>query len=138
MENYHVGKVIKRISILIEKNINKMLAEKDLSSTQGFVLLFLSKCKNQTSTIKEIEKEFDTAQSTVFGIVTRLEKKGFVTSFVDENRIKFVVITKDGLELSDYIEKSIKTCEKNVFSCLTSTEQSIFIELLKKFEQNTQ
>lgn len=136
MENYYIGKTIKHISISIEKSINKVFAEKDLSATQAVVLVFLNKCENHSSTIKMIEKEFDKAQSTMFGIINRLEKKGFVNTYVDEKRNKFVCITEDGLKLSEYIKDCFEAVEENILSCLTSTEQLIFVEILKKIEEN--
>lgn len=134
MENYPIGKVIKHISLLIEKNLNKMLVEKDLSASQGFILSFLSRREDKITTTKDIEKEFDIAQSTAFGVIKRLEKKGFVTTSVDESRSTQVFITKTGLELSEYIRECIIATEEMVLSSLTDTEQLIFKEILKKIE----
>lgn len=136
MKQYNTGKAIKHISILIEKNINKMLAVHDLSATQGVTLLFLSEAQGHQCPIKELEQHFDTAQSTMFGIITRLEKKGFVSSFTDESRTKMVEITADGLNLCGYIQHCIETCEEDFFRCLTSTEKMIMIEILKKVEES--
>ena len=48
--------------------------------------------------MKEIERHFQVAQSTVAGIVVRLERKGFVEAAGDrsDRRIKLVRLTAEG------------------------------------------
>lgn len=137
MKQYNTGKAIKHISILIEKRINKLLAPLELSATQGVVLLFLGDATEHQYPIKEIEHHFDTAQSTMFGIITRLEKKMFVTTFVDDARTKMVQITPTGLALCTHIQQCIDESEESFFSCLTSTEKMILFALLEKVEEHS-
>lgn len=48
--------------------------------------------------MKELERYFGVAQSTIAGVVSRLEQKGFVEAFGDaaDKRIKVVHITPAG------------------------------------------
>ncbi len=85
-------------------------------------------------TMKELEKKFTTAQSTTFGIINRLEMKGFVHTYLTENRTKIVEITKEGLDLVGFILPCFEESEKLLFESFSEEEYKTFIELLAKVE----
>ncbi|OON91429.1 MAG: hypothetical protein ATN34_00925 [Epulopiscium sp. Nele67-Bin002] len=138
MDEIKVGKIIKHISISIDKHTNSLLREKDLSMAQALVLVWLSENKEHKLPIKFIEKMSNTAQSTTFGVISRLANKGFVTTYISENRTKVVEITEAGLELIDFIRECISTSEKVMFTSFTKGEYMIFTELLSKIETNVE
>lgn len=137
MENIHVGKIIKQISIGIEKSTNNLLRSKDITATQGVVLLRLKQNKDGMLAIKELEKCFATAQSTMYGVISRLENKGFITTSLDNKKNKVAQITEEGITLCEYIEKCIEESEREMFSCLTKTEYSILLELMLKIQSSS-
>lgn len=92
------GLLIKQIHDRLEKQSNNILRAKGLTMMQVSVLLTLQKNAGKQLSMKELEKHFGVAQSTVAGIVSRLEQKGLVEAFGDaaDRRIKLVHITQLG------------------------------------------
>ena len=64
------------------------------------VLVELQKSESKQCSMKELERKFCVAQSTVAGLVSRLEQKGFVEALGDasDKRIKLAHITAAGEE----------------------------------------
>ncbi|MCI9355655.1 MAG: MarR family transcriptional regulator [Firmicutes bacterium] len=135
MEQYNsCGVLMKQIHDALEKNANNTLRKLDLTFSQIEVLLILQNFAEKQLSLKQLEKQLHLAQSTTAGIVTRLEKKGFVIRFSDasDKRIKYVRITPLGEQCCREAEKQKKKAEQQLLSGLTQTEQEIFYVLLKK------
>ena len=92
------GQLIKLLHDRLEKQANNTLRGKDLTMMQISVLMELQEAEQKQRSMKELERKFCVAQSTVAGIISRLEQKGFVEAFGDasDKRIKLVHITPDG------------------------------------------
>ena len=90
--------LIKQLHDRLEKYANNDLRSRDLTMMQVSVLQVLKLAEGQKMTMKELEHYFQIAQSTVVGIVSRLEKKELVEAFGDssDKRIKVVHITPSG------------------------------------------
>lgn len=138
MEEFKLAKSMKHIITYIEKDINIKLKQKDLSFSQGVILVKISKSENGETPLKKLEEKFDVAQSTMFGVISRLEKKGLVQTYLSKNKIKIAKITEEGKDLIDFIVNSIKSTENNMFTGFSIEERFTFIELLKKIEDNTE
>lgn len=136
MEEFKLTKTMKHIITNIEKNINNKLKEKDLSFSQSIILVKINESKSGELPLKELEKKFAVAQSTIFGVISRLEKKGLVQTYLLENKTKVARITEEGKMLIEFIVDAIHTTENNTFKGFTEIEISMFIELLKKAESN--
>ena len=72
------GQLIKMLHDRLEKIANNTLREKDLTMMQISVLMELQKAEQKQRSMKELERKFCVAQSTVAGIISRLEQKRFV------------------------------------------------------------
>lgn len=136
MEQFKLTKTMKHIITDLEKNINNRLKEKDLSFSQSVILVKISESADGALPLKELEKRFAVAQSTIFGVISRLEKKGLVQTYLAENKTKIAKITPEGEALTEFIISAIHTTEEDVFKGFTSIERTMFIELLKKAESN--
>ena len=137
MGNVKMSKVIKQLSITLEKHANILMKSKDITSTQGVVLLRIKESEDATTYIKDLEHCFQTAQSTMYGIIGRLETKGLITSSIDEKKNKVVAITKDGETLVEFVKESLQMAESEVFASLTDTEYAILSELMKKISETS-
>ena len=84
------GQLIKMLHDRLEKIANNTLREKDLTMMQISVLMELQKAEQKQRSMKELERKFCVAQSTVAGIISRLEQKRFVEAVGDasDKRIK--------------------------------------------------
>ena len=72
------GQLIKLLHDRLEKQANNTLRGKDLTMMQISVLMELQEAEQKQRSMKELERKFCVAQSTVAGIISRLEQKGFV------------------------------------------------------------
>lgn len=111
-----------------------MLRQQDLTLAQMNVLMELEAIPDQQLTLKGPEGLLHVAQSTAAGIVVRLEQKGFVESFTDENdrRVKKVTVTPAGLQCCKNAASDVKNIESQLLSGLTEAEKLLFLGLLKK------
>ena len=133
-EKYLCGALIKKIHDEIEKQANALLRQQDLTLSQMNVLMELDAIPCHHLTLKELEVLLHVAQSTAAGIVVRLEQKGFVESFTDENdrRVKKVAITQTGMECCKNAASDINRMETQLLSVLTEAEKGQFRDLLEK------
>ena len=133
-KNYLCGALIKKIHDEIEKKANALLRQQDLTLSQMHVLMELDATPGHQLALKELEELLHVAQSTTAGIVMRLEQKGFVESFTDENdrRVKKVMITPAGMECCKNAAADVKDIEAKLLSGLTEPEKQLFLDLLEK------
>ena len=89
------GYLLKQINDRLEKNANNILRTQDVTMSQLGALLELSRAPEGQLSLKELEKVLHVAQSTMAGIISRLERKGLVEPLADagDRRIKLVQIT---------------------------------------------
>ncbi|MFI3129087.1 MAG: MarR family transcriptional regulator [Bacillota bacterium] len=127
---------VRRIHDKMEKDGNARLKEYDLTLAQGHVLGFLL-AHGGKAPLKELEKALNVAQSTSAGLVSRLEKRGYIENIADETdkRIKIVEITKSGLEAMCNIGETMKSIESKILSPLTEEERETFMGLLVKISK---
>ena len=126
--------LLKRLGNMLEKRLNQVVTELDLTVTQAGTLMTIFKSSEKQMPLKQLEKALDLSQSVTAGIVVRLEQKNLLESFGDisDKRIKIVKITPRGEELCYNAMNRLKTAEEEALSGLTETENAIFISLLKK------
>lgn len=131
-----IGLKIKIISELMLKSINNEIRTDkiDITFQQMNVLRYLSENPGRTASLKEMEKNFGTAQATMAGLVVRLEEKGLVNTFHQEEdrRIKMVRLSEKGWKvLSDRYQIKKKT-EQKFISDLKPEEIAELNRLLDK------
>ena len=130
----HCGPLIKQIHDIMEKQGNNALKGQNLTFSQASVLMAINEAENKVLTMKEIESKMNVAQSTVAGIVMRLEKKKLVEGFGDplDKRIKKVRLTSKGKECCDAGQTNMANAEKYLLSGLNDDEKEQFNSLLIK------
>lgn len=137
-EHTPTGLLFKQIHDRLEKQANNALRAKDLTMMQVSVLMVLQQALEQRLSMKELERYFEVAQSTVAGIVSRLEQKGLVEAFGDpaDKRIKLVRITSAG---EIYCEESacrMKDAEEKLLQGFTGKERKQLNHLLARVADN--
>ncbi|MGN0246746.1 MAG: MarR family winged helix-turn-helix transcriptional regulator [Lachnospiraceae bacterium] len=138
MEYMTNGLLLKQIHDSLEKQANNQLRPKDLTMMQVVVLMAIRESSEKLLSMKEIEHHFQVAQSTIAGIVTRLEKKGFVEASGDitDKRIKLVRITTDGEKCCEEAEKYMHEAEEMLMHGFTKEERTMFHTLLTRVASN--
>ena len=133
MKSDSCGRLIKQIHDAVRKHADNSLREKDLTLTQVRVLIELGDDNESAKPLKELERRFGVAQSTIAGIVDRLETKGFIAGFTDQddNRVKLVKLTPEGGKFRETSIREIEKMERRLLSRLTEAEQHDFLRMLR-------
>lgn len=128
------GWYIKRIDNALAKEANNNLQALNLTMQQDRVLIQLARTAGNTLSLKELEEHFGSAQSTVAGLVVRLEKKGLIEALSDpaDKRIKLVRLTAEGVRLNALSRQQIVDSEARLTALLTEEEKAQFLSCLKK------
>ena len=102
------------------------------------VLMELQKAEQKQRSMKELERKFCVAQSTVAGIISRLEQKGFVEAFgeASDKRIKLVHITLDGEACCREAAGYMAEAEQMLLHGFSEDEKAIFNQLLARAAEN--
>ena len=130
--------LIKQINDSLEKNANHTLRAEDLTMSQIAVLIALDQALEQTLSMKKLQEQFGVAQPTMFGTVSRLERKGLVTCFADpeDKRAKLVHLTDAGKIKCDTGYVHMDAAEGQLLQALNEREREEFRVLLEKIRQS--
>lgn len=125
-----IGALMKRSSDDLKAYADATLKKRGITFSQARALVFFQEHGGEAMQ-KDLEEYLHISHPTAVGIVTRLEKKGFVQSFIreDSHRKKIVRITEKARELSEEMERKKSDLEKIILSGFRQDE----IELMKEF-----
>ena len=128
------GWFIKRIDNALEKEANSNLQMLNLTMQQNRVLIQLAHAPENTLSLKALEERFGAAQSTVAGLVSRLERKGLVEARSDpaDKRVKLVRLTAEGLALHAQSHQKIVESEERLTRLLSEEEKAALLASLRK------
>jgi DNA-binding MarR family transcriptional regulator len=105
-----------------------------LTSTQGYLLGWLTRNADRSVTPSELGRSFRLSQPTISGILQRLEAKGFVTMEADPNdrRRKYVRTTERAAECHQQIISNFRDMERRLAAPLSAEEQETLVALLDR------
>ena len=128
------GWFIKRIDNALEREANSNLQALNLTMQQNRVLIQLAHAPEHTLSLKALEERFGAAQSTIAGLVSRLEKKGLVEPLCDpsDRRIKLVRLTEEGARLHAISRQNVVDSEERLTALLTPEEKEMLLVFLRK------
>lgn len=132
------GLLIKQIHDKLEKNANNILRSEGLTMMQISVLMLLQQSEKEQLSMKELEQYFKVAQSTIVGIISRLEQKKFVKRFNNniDKRIKLVCITPTGKLCCKKAAHQMNQTEKDILHNFSEDECKTLNYLLTKIIDN--
>ena len=132
------GMYVRKIHNALERVANRNLQENNLTVAQMHALLILSRAPDHTLPLKELESLFDAAQSTVAGIISRLEQKELVEGLSSpcDRRVKLVRLTGKGQNLCRLNRDKMDAATSQLVSGLTDAEYLMLLELLDKVHAN--
>ena len=116
----------------VYSKLNDALKPFDISIQQFNVLRILRGQKGKPVPLGTVQERMITEMSNTTRLIDKLSKKGFTKKNINiENRRKVdIIITKEGLELLDYADKTIDETEISILSNLTKSEKETLIRLL--------
>ena len=109
------------------------LATMDLTASQGRILAFIAHSP-QPPCPRDMEEAFQLSHPTVSGILSRLEKKGFIQITPDsaDRRCKRVSLDQKGLECLTRMEETITGIENRMVETFTAEEKQQFADFLNR------
>lgn len=119
-----IGILLKQINDNLGRRANNELRNSDLTISQIRFLGFMCENGKERTPFKVLEKEFGVAQSTVAGIMRRLEKKGLVTTMPNEEdgRAKDALLTPSGKKIFENGKKH-KMATESILTANLSAEE---------------
>ena len=98
------------------------------------MLILLAHAEGHTLSLKALEERFGAAQSTVAGLVSRLEKKGLIEAATDptDRRVKLARLTEEGVKLHAQSRQKVVDSEERLTSLLSEEEKDMLLRCLKK------
>lgn len=132
-----IGRLLKMISDRKKAEGDAALKEKNLTFIQSQVIRYLYHHDGK-STQKDIENYLDVAHPTVVGIITRMEKNGFLVCSTDpvDRRQKNVEMTKAAVEVQHQIIAEMKASDQKMLKGLSDEEVSELYRMLEIMYRN--
>lgn len=133
----HYGHQARILHWCTDQAITRALEEMDLTSSQGHIMGFLA-MRNEPPCPKDIEEKFHLSHPTVSGLLSRLEKKGFIELRPDahDRRCKRIYVLPKGKECHDRMHQCIVSIEKQLVSGFSEAEQQQFEAFLDRAISN--
>jgi DNA-binding MarR family transcriptional regulator len=121
----------------MEQSVGEALAQMELTASQGHIMGFL--CRQSTPPCaRDIEAFFRLSHPTVSGILTRLEKKGFIVLRPDQadRRCKRIHVLPKGIECHQRIVDTIHQNELRITAGFSEEERLQFSAFLDRAVKN--
>ena len=133
----YFGHYIRILHSTTDQAMTAALASMDLTAAQGHILAFISHRETPPCS-RDIEEKFQLSHPTVSGLLSRLERKGFIEFRPDEadRRCKRIYILEKGQQVHELIHRTIRTAEEQLVKDFTEEEKEQFSRLLLRAISN--
>lgn len=137
MKRQAVGYLLKQITDRIKISADTALKEQNLTFSQARVLEYISDYGG-TVTQKSIEDYLQISHPTVVGIVSRMERSGFLDSYFDEEdrRMKMVCLTEKAQSIFQKIQTGMVMQEQQLLKGLSQESIDILYHSLEIMLKN--
>lgn len=132
-----VGPLFKVINERMQASADADLKEQGLTFAQSQVIVYLIEHAGQALQ-KEIETSLKVSHPTVSGLVSRLEKNGFVRTWAaeDDRRNKVVELTDKAHDAGDRMRATMRERDRELLAGLDEREQTELIRMLRRVYAN--
>lgn len=133
----HYGPLLRTLHFCMDQAMTNTLEKLDLTGSQGHLLGYLVHHPDPPCP-KDIEKCFHLSHPTVSGLLSRLEKKGFIELRPDEQdrRCKRIYLLPKGKACQEAMDCSIQETERRMVQDFTPQEQALFLAFLQRAIHN--
>ncbi len=133
-----VGPRIKRISNALDRKRTLDMEDMELTSSQGFVLGYLTRHRDEAITPGDLGRHFGLSHPTVTGILQRLEAKGFLNyaEDPDDRRKKRICVTEKAWEIHQRVIRHFQETETLITGQMTEQEVLTLLTLLDRVIEN--
>ncbi len=128
----HLGPKVRILSQMIAQYIDRSFSMLDLTSTQAFVLRYLTDHASEPVYSKDIEKRFHLTHPTVSGVLQRLEAKEYITVTPDphDRRCKRITMTDRAKQCNLEIVKTFSNLQRDVTAGMSEDDCAELMRLL--------
>ena len=133
----YYGHMLRVLACANSQVMTNALAEMDLTASQGHVMGYIA-MQPVPPCPHDIEEEFQLSHPTVSGLLSRLEKKGFIELKTDpsDRRVRRIYILPKGLACHETMHSTIQSIEARLVAGFTEEEKAQFDRLLARAGQN--
>ena len=133
----HYGHQLRILHWQFDQAVSSALAQMDLTAAQGHIMGFLSHRKEPPCS-KDTEEAFQLSHPTVSGLLSRLEKKGFIEFRPDpaDRRCKRIYMLPKGHDCHETMHRIITENEEKVVAGFSEDEKQQFAALLQRAISN--
>ena len=127
------GYRIRVLHLCTEQVMTEALTQMDLTASQGHIMGFLCR-QTENLCARDVEHHFRLSHPTVSGLLARLEKKGFIAFFTDEQdkRCKRIRVLPKGMEGHHRIVEAIRQNEERMMAGFSGEARSLFSAFLDR------
>lgn len=139
MENEDIGYLFKRIHDRLKMSADAVFEKNNLTSSQARLMEFVD-AQGGKVTQKSIEEYLRVSHPTVVGIVSRLERSGFLKCHMDpeDKRNKIVCMTQKAFSVGDELVKGRIATERKILNDMSQQEIAELRRLLEQVYRNLQ
>lgn len=136
MEERHIGVLLKLITDRMKNDADADFRKYGLTFTQSRVLVYLN--GRSETTQKELEDYLCVSHPTIVGIISRMERNGYVRCWFDpqDKRNKKIVLTEKAITKGKDMERVTEQREQALVSALTETQIANLKEALLLIYKN--
>lgn len=130
----------KKVQILFEKNLNKILEQYDLTTAQASIITYLFEAEKQNREVqqKDLEEYFYLKNPTVTGILDRLEIKKYIVRKIskEDKRKRLIYLTPKAKKIYEDANKCIISFRDKAVKGITKEEFAASISIINKMSSN--
>ena len=129
----HYGHYARILHCCSDQAMTAALAQMDLTAAQGHIMGFIAH-RPQPPCSRDIEEAFHLSHPTVSGLLSRLEKKGFIEFRPDaeDRRCKRIYILPKGQECNEMMHSTISRVEAQMVQGFSTEEKELFLQFLER------
>ena len=133
----HFGHRLRILHWCVDQNITNALADMELTAAQGPIIGYLSH-RETPPCARDIEETFHLSHPTVSGLLSRMEKKGFLEFRPDpeDRRCKRIYVLEKGWDHIEQIHRVIRENEERIVRDFSEEEKAQFAAFLERAIQN--
>lgn len=133
----HYGHLLRILHSCTDQALTNALLSMDLTAAQGHIMGYITHRETPPCS-RDIEEAFQLSHPTISGLLSRLEKKGFIEFRTDESdrRCKRIYPLPKGLELIETMHRTIEGIEEQLVQDFTDEEKERFAQYLLRAIEN--
>ena len=137
---YRTGRLLVQLGNGVSWFRNQKMQGMGLTSSQSEVIRYMLKHRDKRLTAGDLMAQLGLSQSTVAGILKRLEKKSLLVRQADETdaRRSVILLTEEGLAMEEDLLRVAVQTEEILLKGMTEEEQAQFNHLLQTALDNMQ